>query len=158
MDFKKQIESNNYLSKKYDYYFLFHDNEIYNNLEFNQKIKSFSLNNTADYLIVDLINLKAFDNYKGKSSVKIPLKNNLSLEYLDSINIEGDKTYEDLLFEFLIFDNINNWEIYCNVGKEFAVAGCNSDIAILFDDFIKPYEYFSFEEKLEELKTLFVKS
>lgn len=158
MDFKNQIESNNYLSKKYDYYFLFHDNEIYNNLAFNQKIKSFSLKNSADYLIVDLINLRAFDNYKDKSSVKIPLKSNLSLDYLDSINIDDNKTYEDLLFEFLIFDNINNWEIYCNVGKEFAVAGCSRDIAFLFDDFIKPYKYFSFEEKLEELKTLFVKS
>ena len=158
MGFNKEIKGDDYLNRKYDHYFLFYDNEIYNNPEFNRKIKKFSLKNSGDYLIVDLINLKNLNNYKDKTLVKIPAKSNDSLEYLDSIYIEENKTYDDLLFEFLIFDSIHNWEIYCNIGMEFAIAGCTNDIVNRFIDFLMPYKDFSLKEKLEELNIIFINS
>jgi len=144
------------LDKKYDNYFLFLDNEIVINDLFYRQIKSFSKKNKGDELIVDLVNLRENEIYKNKSSFRI--KNILphSLEILSSEYVNENKTYEDLLFEFLITDNTEEWAIYCHVGNDYGIGGCNNSLVNSFLEELKPYDKLSVEQKLEEIGSSFM--
>ncbi len=142
-------------NKKYDNYFLFLDNEIAINEVFYKRIKSFSLRNHGNELIIDLINLRGNDLYKRKNIFKVPNTSPYTLEILSSEFIDEKKTYEDMMFEFLIFDDTDEWAVYCHVGNDYGIGGCNAMLYSSFIEELKPYEKISFEGKLKEVEKAF---
>jgi hypothetical protein len=142
--------------KKYDNYFLFLDNEIAINNVFYKRLKSFSSKNNGNELVVDLINLRESNLYKGRNIFKVPNSSPHTLEILSHEFIDENKTYEDMLFEFLIYDNTNEWAIYCHVGNDYGIGGCNDLLYNSFIEELNPYEIISFEGKVNEIEKSFV--
>ncbi|GEM_PF-6253393 len=142
--------------KKYDNYFLFLDHEIIINNLFYRRLKNFSLKNLGNELIVDLVNLREIEVYKNKYTYKILNSAPHSLEILSHEYIDEKKTYEDLLFEFLIYDNTSEWAIYCHVGNDYGLGGCNNLVYNSFIEELNPYGNISFEKKLNEIGLSFI--
>lgn len=142
--------------RKYDNYFLFMDNEIVMNNVFYKKIKHFSSEIHGKELIIDLVNLRGNENYVNKHTCKILNSSLDTFEVLSHVNIGNSKTFEDLLFEFLIYDDTNEWAIYCHIGSDFGLAGCSDLVYNAFLESINPYEKLSFEEKLNEIEQTFI--
>jgi hypothetical protein len=151
MDFKNHMKTpNSVFSKEYDNYFLFTDNEIVlNNLVYEKKLKQFSSCILGHDFIIELVNLQNNETIKTNNIYRI--SNTESFNVLSHVYIDKEKTFEDLLFEFLIYDDTREWEIYCHIGNDYGLGGCTN---LVYDSFIKeimPYENLSFENKLIDI-------
>ena len=138
------------LRKKYSSYFLFFDNEVFYNIKFYNKLKQFSKLNVGTEIFVEVLDEELLDN----NIWRIPNYESYSLEKLSEIRVENlNCAVEDLMFEFYIYDDTGSWEIYCNIGHDIGIAGCDETVEISFMEVIKPYEILSFSDKLNNFKT-----
>jgi hypothetical protein len=124
------------------------------NVDFYKKVKRFSSKVNGLALTIDLLNLRG--NEKIKNTYVILNTSKETLEILSSIYADDKRTVEDLLFEFLIYDDTNEWAIYCNLGSDIGIGGCSDSVYEMFMKEINPYEKYSFETKMNDLTKSFI--
>lgn len=142
--------------KEYDRYFLFFDNEIVNNDSFYERVRNFSIQNRGEEIIISLLNLQNIEIYKAKNIIRFSNRKSNAFDVLSQKKIDGNRTYEDLLFEFTISDDTQDWIIYCNIGNDIGLGACDNSLYHSFIKELKPYENLTFEQKMVELSSSFI--
>lgn len=141
----------NVFAKHYDCYFLFLDNEIAFNNVFFSNLKQFSKKIQGNELTIELVNLRNNETYRNNNTTKFINTSTDNFDKLSQIKIDKETTFDDLLFEFTIYDDTRKWEIYCDIGSDYGLGGCNNRDYNLFLQEIKPYLDMSYQNKIDEI-------
>ena len=137
------------LRKNYTNLFLFLDSEIYYREVFNNNIQKFSKENGGEKIIVEIMNFKEIEEYKKFSIIKISNTELKSLSVLGEIPVLSGYSVEDLLGDYYIFDDTNEWEFFVSIIDEIAVFGCHESVLQSFLETFQPYKEMTLNEKLE---------
>jgi len=136
--------------KDYSNYYLFSDSEILRNKVFNERIKLFSNKVNGEKITIEMVLTKEAESIIKSKFVIIPNNESYSFEEFDEKYIDFEKG--NLLFyssfNFYVFDETKDWEIYCSTTQDIAIFGCNRNILNEFLNIFKPYEEESFKEKM----------
>ena len=137
--------------KEYSNYYLFSDSEILRNKKFNERIKSFSNKVNGEKITVEMDLTKDAESIIKSKFVIIPNNESYSFEEFDDkyVDLEKGSVLFYSAFNFYVFDETKDWEIYCSMTQDIAIFGCNRNILNEFLNIFKPYEEETFKEKMK---------
>lgn len=137
--------------KVYSNYYLLSDSEILRNESFNEKIKLFSKKIIGEKIVIEMLLMDWAKSHIESKFFIIPNDESYSFEKFDEKCIEfgnGNVFYYSS-FNFYVYDETNEWELYCSSSRDIAIFGCNSRILDEFLNIFNPYEKESFSEKMK---------
>lgn len=145
------------LKKRYAYHYLFLEGEIILNEGFTKKISEFLKNKLGNRLTIEVLIPERY------SELNIP---NIFHIESNSVEVSINQFYERELkildqnifviaFDFIFYDETCDWELYCSSSSELAVLGCTSRLVDEVREIFKPYEEFSFQDKVDSLGQMF---
>ncbi len=143
------------LRKKYECLFLFSDTEVYRNDNFNSSIQNYSHEVGGTEITVDVMNFKEIKEYRKFAITNIKNTEKKSLSLLSEIILIDDQSIEDLLGDYYIYDETNQWEFFVSTIMETAIFGCNKNSIDAFFKYFDPYNEISIEEKLKDIYDCF---
>jgi|WetSurMetagenome_2_1015567.scaffolds.fasta_scaffold44807_4 hypothetical protein len=143
--------------KVYSSYYLFSDSEILGNKKFNGRIKSFSNKVNGEKITVEMVLTEEAESFIENKFVIIPLNESFSFEIFDEKYIDLGKGFVLLYssFNFFVYDETKDWELYCSTTEDIAIVGCNRNVLDDFLSIFKPYEEESFIEKMSDIGCFF---
>ena len=117
------------LRKEYNNHYLFSDSEIISIKDFSNKLKIFSKKNKGNKIYVEVIIPEYYKHFNLKSKIEYSLNvNNILDDFYEIEYIIDDTLFFGFNFDFLIFDDTNNWELFCSSTYELGVFGCNDNL------------------------------
>lgn len=151
----KENFPNYILSKIYDKFYLFSDNEI-KFKDFISKLIFFSKKHNGKTIYGEVIIPEYYKHLDLKTKFEYSLKDENILN--DFFNL--DYTIEGNLipafsFHMLIYDNTKKWELLSSEPNELSILGCTKELHKSIINIIKPYEEVSLNDKLREIGLMF---
>ena len=143
--------------KEYSNYYLFSDSEIILNKKFNDKIKTFSSKINGEKVTIEMVLTEKAESIIKSKFVTIPLDESFSFEIFDEKYIDlgkGNALFYSS-FNFYVYDETKDWELYCSTTQDIAICGCNKNILDDFLSIFKPYDEESFIAKMSWIGCFF---
>jgi hypothetical protein len=142
--------------KNYSHYFLMIDSEVFRNRGFNEKIINFSKSNKANNLIIDILFPEEYQNQPSKKIFNLSdsVEQELNDFYESDFEI-GENTLSMFLFDYRIYDELNNWELYCSYSHEYGILGGDGLLRDKISNILNPYGDDSFDKKIRSLEQAF---
>ncbi|MEI7596519.1 MAG: hypothetical protein WCK02_12280 [Bacteroidota bacterium] len=146
--------------KVYSNYYLFSDCEILRNESFNKKIKLFSKKISGEKVVIEMLLMDWALSHIGSKFFIIPNNESYSFEKFDEKCIEfgNGSIFFYSSFNFYVYDETNEWELYCSTTQDIAIFGCNRSILNEFLNIFNPYKEESFKEKMNWIGNIFKES
>jgi hypothetical protein len=138
--------------KNFSNYYLFSDSEIICREDFSNRLQTFSKNIDGENIFFELVLTEEWDSIITDKITKISNNDNNSFEkFYNKFYGPGNNCIFYFLFDFYAFDETKDWELFCSSTQETAIMGCNKDINQKLIDIVKPFEEYSYKEKLESI-------